>query len=203
VRRLPLALIIMTACAASQPTRPLAELAGQLRGAHRRLDMLDAADPVTDMRAVFSWSPQHLSAPAARMFWLVGGAHPGPDISALGAASLAGVPPGQARQALGELTAARLLTEHAVGRFSCHDLLRAYAAEQARAPDADIDRRAALQRMLDHYLHIAIQAARLLAPTELYLSARTVKSHINRIFAKTGSADRAAAVRYALDQHLA
>jgi DNA-binding NarL/FixJ family response regulator len=38
---------------------------------------------------------------------------------------------------------------------------------------------------------------------QLYLSAHTVKSHINRIFAKTGSADRAAAVRYALDQHLA
>ncbi|MGI9005488.1 MAG: response regulator transcription factor [Streptosporangiaceae bacterium] len=38
---------------------------------------------------------------------------------------------------------------------------------------------------------------------ELYLSAHTVKSHINRIFAKTGSADRAAATRYAWDQHLA
>jgi DNA-binding NarL/FixJ family response regulator len=34
---------------------------------------------------------------------------------------------------------------------------------------------------------------------ELYLSAHTVKSHINRIFAKTGSADRAAAIRYARD----
>ncbi len=31
----------------------------------------------------------------------------------------------------------------------------------------------------------------------LYLSAHTIKSHINRIFAKTGSADRAAAIRYA------
>jgi len=38
---------------------------------------------------------------------------------------------------------------------------------------------------------------------ELYLSSHTIKSHINRIFAKTGSRDRAAAVRYALDQHLA
>ncbi len=38
---------------------------------------------------------------------------------------------------------------------------------------------------------------------ELYLSAHTVKSHINRIFAKTGSADRAAAIRYALDHDLA
>ena len=32
---------------------------------------------------------------------------------------------------------------------------------------------------------------------ELYVSTYTVKSHINRIFAKTGSADRAAAIRYA------
>jgi DNA-binding NarL/FixJ family response regulator len=32
---------------------------------------------------------------------------------------------------------------------------------------------------------------------ELYLSANTVKSHINRIFTKTGSPDRATAVRYA------
>jgi DNA-binding NarL/FixJ family response regulator len=32
---------------------------------------------------------------------------------------------------------------------------------------------------------------------ELYLSLPTVKSHINRIFAKTGSGDRAAAIRYA------
>ena len=38
---------------------------------------------------------------------------------------------------------------------------------------------------------------------QLYLSNHTIKSHINRIFAKTGSADRAAAVRYALDQRLA
>jgi DNA-binding NarL/FixJ family response regulator len=33
--------------------------------------------------------------------------------------------------------------------------------------------------------------------SKLYLSVPTVKSHINRIFAKTGSTDRAAAIRYA------
>jgi DNA-binding NarL/FixJ family response regulator len=32
---------------------------------------------------------------------------------------------------------------------------------------------------------------------DLYLSSHTVKSHVNRIFAKTGSSDRAAAVDYA------
>jgi DNA-binding NarL/FixJ family response regulator len=36
----------------------------------------------------------------------------------------------------------------------------------------------------------------------LYLSAATIKSHINRIFAKTGSPDRAAAIRYARDHPL-
>jgi DNA-binding NarL/FixJ family response regulator len=36
----------------------------------------------------------------------------------------------------------------------------------------------------------------------LCLSAHTVKSHINRIFAKTGSADRAAAIRHARDHDL-
>jgi DNA-binding NarL/FixJ family response regulator len=37
---------------------------------------------------------------------------------------------------------------------------------------------------------------------DLFLSAHTVKSHINRIFAKTGSADRAAAIRYAREHDL-
>jgi len=37
---------------------------------------------------------------------------------------------------------------------------------------------------------------------ELYVSSHTVKSHINRIFAKTGSADREAAIRYARRHHL-
>lgn len=39
--------------------------------------------------------------------------------------------------------------------------------------------------------------------SDLYLSAHTVKSHINRVFAKTGSPDRAAAIRYARQHHLA
>jgi DNA-binding NarL/FixJ family response regulator len=37
---------------------------------------------------------------------------------------------------------------------------------------------------------------------ELYISAQTIKSHINRIFAKTRSANRADAIRYADDHHL-
>lgn len=36
----------------------------------------------------------------------------------------------------------------------------------------------------------------------LFLSGHTIKTHINRIFAKTGSRDRVAAVQYAHDHHL-
>jgi hypothetical protein len=36
----------------------------------------------------------------------------------------------------------------------------------------------------------------------LYLGAHTIQSHINRIFAKTGSADHAAAIRYARDHDI-
>ena len=90
----------------------------------------------------------------ARLFRLLG-LHAGPDISAAAAASLAGLPPDEARRGLGELTRAHLLAEHAPGRFSCHDLLRAYAAELTQSADSEAERRAATGRMLDHYLRTA------------------------------------------------
>jgi DNA-binding NarL/FixJ family response regulator len=37
---------------------------------------------------------------------------------------------------------------------------------------------------------------------QLFLSSHTIKTHINRIFAKTGSRDRAAAIGYAHRHHL-
>jgi DNA-binding SARP family transcriptional activator len=125
---LPLALGIVAARAAARPGLSLAVLAAELRDARSRLDWLSTGEAVTDMRTVFSWSLQQLTPPAMRMFQMLG-LHPGPDITVPAAASLAGVPPGQARAALAELARAHLLTEGAPGRHSCHDLLRAYATE--------------------------------------------------------------------------
>jgi tetratricopeptide (TPR) repeat protein len=48
--------------------------------------------------------------------------------------------------------------------LACHDLLRAYAAEQAETLISQTERRAALQRMLGHYLHSAHAADRRLYP---------------------------------------
>jgi tetratricopeptide (TPR) repeat protein/DNA-binding XRE family transcriptional regulator len=168
--RLPLALAIAAARAAAGPSRPLAALAEELRDAQGRLDALDAGEAATSLRAVFSWSYQSLSDPAARMFRLLG-VHPGPDFSAPAAASLAGQDPAQARAALQELAAANLLTAHARGRFGCHDLLRAYAGGLAMEPGDDGGRRAALHRVLDHYLQAAWAAERLLQPASPAVSA--------------------------------
>jgi DNA-binding SARP family transcriptional activator/tetratricopeptide (TPR) repeat protein len=160
---LPLALAIAAARAALHPGLPLATLVTELRDAAGRLDALDAGDAGASVRAVFSWSYRQLPESAARVFRLLG-VHPGPDITAPAAASLAGIPLGQARQALGQLTRASLLTEHSPGRFAFHDLLRAYAAELAGAEDGDTARREATHRMLDHYLHTAVPAGFLVHP---------------------------------------
>ena len=130
--RLPLALGISAARAAGRPSFPLAVLAAELRDASGRLDALEVSEPPASIRAVFSWSRRYLSRPAAQMFWLQG-VHPGPEVTVSAAAALAGVTTRAARRALDELTAASLLAERVPGRYACHDLLRAYAAELADA----------------------------------------------------------------------
>ena len=162
--RLPLALSIAAARCVSQPGLSLAALTAELRDAPGRLDALDAGQAGANVRAVLSWSYQQLDPAAARLFRLLG-LHAGPDVSAAAAASLAGMPLSEARRGLGELTRACLLAEHSPGRFSSHDLLRAYAAELAVSMDSDAERRAAIGRMLDHYLRTAHGAALVLHPT--------------------------------------
>ena len=161
--RLPLALAIVAARAATHPHFPLAVLAGELRKARARLDALHGGDATTDVRTVFSWSYQRLSPAAAGLFRLLG-LHPGPDVTPPAAASLAGLPSDQMPPLLAELTRAHLLDEHTPGRYTFHDLLRAYATDQAHIHERDTERHAALHRVLDHYLHTAHTAALLVEP---------------------------------------
>jgi tetratricopeptide (TPR) repeat protein len=157
---LPLALAIVAARAAVHPNMPLSALADQLG---QGLDGLEAGDTSTSVRAVFSWSYRRLDEPAARLFRLLG-LHPGPDLTTGAAASLAGRPVPRTRRLLAELTRTDLISEHRPGRYALHDLLRAYAAELATVHDPDADRDTAIQRVLDHYVHTAHEADRLLYP---------------------------------------
>jgi tetratricopeptide (TPR) repeat protein len=74
---------------------------------------------------------------------------------------------------LEELAQAQLITEHRPGRYSFHDLLRAYAIEQADLQDSGSAIQAARKRLLDHYLHSAYANASLMGNewTQLELSA--------------------------------
>jgi DNA-binding SARP family transcriptional activator/tetratricopeptide (TPR) repeat protein len=162
--RLPLALRVAAELVAARPNVALASLVTELGGQQERLDLLHAGgDLATSVRAVFSWSYQQLTGELARMFRLLG-VHPGPDITAAAAASLAAIAEADARRLLRELARAHLIAEHLPGRYAFHDLLRAYAAEQAHHTDSDTGRDAATGRVLDHYLHTAARAARLLEP---------------------------------------
>jgi len=161
--RLPLALAMVAARAAIHPSFPLAMLSAELRDARGGLDVFSGHDPGGDVRTVFSWSYRRLGADAARLFRLLG-LHPGPDVSAAAAASLAGCPPAHVHPLLTELTSAHLIAEHSPGRFAFHDLLRAYAVELGGTADTEAEQRAAVRRMIDHYLHTADTAASRLYP---------------------------------------
>jgi len=160
---LPLALAIVAAHAATRPQLPLAEFAAELRADRSGLDTFDGGDAVTNIRAVFSWSYRALAPEAARLFRLLG-LHPGPDIAAPAAASLAGLPLEQTRSLLADLAHATLLSEPIPGRYTFHDLLRAYAQELVTTIDTEDSRTMARRQLLDYYVYSSRHAAVLTNP---------------------------------------
>ncbi|MFE7806648.1 BTAD domain-containing putative transcriptional regulator [Streptomyces sp. NPDC057430] len=161
---LPLALAIVCARALLNPGFALEAIATELRTTRGSLDSFSGSDASADARSVFSWSYRALTPPAARLFRLLGGAHAGPELSVPAAASLAGVPVREARRQIAELLESQLLLEEAPGRYSCHELLRAYAGELSREQDDEAERARARRRLVEHHLHSAWAADALLAP---------------------------------------
>jgi DNA-binding SARP family transcriptional activator/tetratricopeptide (TPR) repeat protein len=164
--RLPLALRVAAELAVARPGIPLASLAGELADQQRRLDLLDAGgDSRTAVRTVFSWSCRHLDRAAARTFRQLG-LHPSLDFDRYAAAALSGATVGEAGRALDELTRAHLTQLARPGRYSMHDLLRAYARDLAAASETEDEQQAALTRLFDYYLHTAAAAMDTLFPGE-------------------------------------
>ncbi|NUP48827.1 MAG: tetratricopeptide repeat protein [Catenulispora sp.] len=173
---LPLALAIAAARMAVRPDFPLAVFADELAETGS-LDVLHGGDAGTDLRSLFSWSCRTLSTDAARMFRLLG-LHPGPDLDARAAASLAAVSVGRARRLVAELSRANLITEHVPGRYTFHDLLRAYASELADEEEAEAAKRQAVRRVLDYYLHSAHAAEAQLGPRMVVLTPEAASAGV-------------------------
>jgi tetratricopeptide (TPR) repeat protein len=168
---LPLALRVAAELAAASPEMTVAQLVGELAD-DRRLELLDAGgDPGSAVRGVLSWSYRHLATEPARTFRLLG-LNPGPDLDAYAAAALTGTTYAQARRMLELLARIHLSHRTRPGRYSMHDLLRAYAADLAASQDSDAERHAALTRLFDYYVAAAAAAMDALVPAERHIRPR-------------------------------
>ncbi|MEU2285843.1 BTAD domain-containing putative transcriptional regulator [Streptomyces sp. NPDC013178] len=127
--RLPLALSAVAARVTGRRAVPLTAVAAELRACQSPLDALTVSGGTPDVRAAFLGSYRLLPPESARLFRLLP-RHTGPDLTPAGAAALTGLPVRRARLLLGELADAHLVTEHTPGRYSLHELLRAFAAER-------------------------------------------------------------------------
>ncbi|GIH02206.1 SARP family transcriptional regulator [Rhizocola hellebori] len=158
---------------------PLAVRIAAARLKHRRVwtvqDLLVRLQAITGLEALddgqrsvhttLHLSYQHLSAPAQRLYRLLG-LHPGPDVDPYATAALTAGPPDEARQLLDRLVNDHILEESSPGRFQFHDLVRAHAAGIAVGEETPAQRRAAVTRLLDHYRHTAAMAMAVAHPHE-------------------------------------
>ncbi|MEU9124319.1 tetratricopeptide repeat protein [Streptomyces sp. NPDC048506] len=154
--RLPLALRIAAERAASRPHMSLDDLIRDLRDESCLWDALTVGDDeeADAVRTVFAWSYRALPAEAARFFRLLG-LHPGAEFGTAAAGALAGLSTSRTQHLLDVLVGAHLLMQTAPDRFEFHDLLRAYAVDQAQHEEPPESRDAALRRALSWYVHAA------------------------------------------------
>ncbi|MBR7828171.1 tetratricopeptide repeat protein [Actinospica sp. MGRD01-02] len=158
---LPLALRIAAERAAARPWMPLRALIEDLRDESGLWDALTTEDgeEADAVRAVFAWSYRVLPPAAARAFRRLG-LHPGPHFAVPAAAAVTDQQPDGVSALLDLLVGAHLLEQTGAQRYQFHDLLRAYAADQARREESPDEQRAALTRLAAWYLHSTLAALR-------------------------------------------
>ncbi|MGA5000728.1 ATP-binding protein [Streptomyces arboris] len=153
---LPLALQITAALLAQDPGQPLAERADALGDAEGILDGLN--DGERSLRTMFDQSLERLTPQEQDLFRQLS-LNPGPDISTAAAAVLADQPQPATERLLARIAASHLIERNSTirGRWQMHDLLRAYAHEQAeaakgrgRAPRRRYEQ--ASERLIDYYV---------------------------------------------------
>jgi DNA-binding SARP family transcriptional activator len=161
---LPLAVQIAAARLRHRPGWSVAHLWERLAGEDRRLAELQADD--RSVAAAFALSCRSLS-PDGRRFLRLLSLFPGLEIDLRAAAALAAAPVDQADRVLQDLVDAHLLDEPQPGRYRLHDLLAVFAARLCEQEESPAARRAALERLLDFYLHTVDSAEELLRPQRL------------------------------------
>lgn len=163
---LPLALRIVSAILAANPSRPLSALAADLKDTRSRLDELSYGDGDDELavRAAFELSYECLNSEQKRVFRLLT-VNPGPDVSTPAVAAITELGVRAVRQTLQELARAHLIDAGSVdGRWRMHDLIRIYADQLSQTAAEQDDRAQARTRLLLGYLATARAACRQLNP---------------------------------------
>ncbi|MCY1136375.1 tetratricopeptide repeat protein [Actinoplanes sp. Pm04-4] len=156
--RLPLALGLVAAQVRARPDWSLADHAEWL-DERRRAGRLDDG-----VALALDRSYRNLDAERQRLLRLVA-LHPAEDFDDYAAAALTGGDLDAARAGLRRLCDDHLIQLAGDDRYTQHDLIRIHAAERAHEQERPVERRAALTRLLDHYLATAATAMRILYPT--------------------------------------
>jgi tetratricopeptide (TPR) repeat protein len=159
---LPLALSLVAGHIHGMPGWTLTDHADRLDERHRDRRLYTGVELALDL------SYQRLPAEQRRLLRLLA-SHPGQDFDAYAAAALADTDVDAARVLLWHLHRDHLLQPAAPGRFTFHDLVRAYAGNRAGDEDRPAERRGALTRLFDHYLATASAAMGTLYPADAYL----------------------------------
>ncbi|MEU5671057.1 BTAD domain-containing putative transcriptional regulator [Micromonospora sp. NPDC047753] len=154
---LPLAIRLAGARLAHRPHWKIADLAERLSTRPDPLAEFEAGE--RSVGRAFALSYAQVSPVAQRAFRLLG-LHPGVRFDHLVAAVLAELPLPETQDLLDELVDAHLLEETEPGRYRLHDLVREYARTLVAEPERAGERRAAIERLLDHHLQVAVAIAR-------------------------------------------
>jgi DNA-binding SARP family transcriptional activator/tetratricopeptide (TPR) repeat protein len=160
---LPLALRVVAARLAVQPSRTVRNLVTELSDERTRLAALDLEDADTSVRAALDVSYRGLHPAIGSAFRMLG-LVPGQTVDPYVVAALCGTDVPAARRRLRALAEANLVGEIGAQRYVMHDLVRLHARELAGIELSAEDAASALDRLLGYYLRACDQARRLLHP---------------------------------------
>lgn len=185
---LPLAIRIAAANLADYPHRTVADYARELATGDQLVALRNVGDESGAVQTAFDLSYRAMPLDAQRIFRLLG-LVPGPDVTPAAAAALAGTDVEEAARLLNRLARAHLMDEHAPGRYTFHDLLRAYAQDCAQYESSELERREALDRLMTWHMSAADAAATILYPDTLRLPVPVLDVDLPRAeFAGTADA---------------
>ncbi|MFC0626313.1 AfsR/SARP family transcriptional regulator [Kribbella deserti] len=172
---LPLALRIAAAHAAGDPNGRVADHVEELERRDRLEVLAVDGDSAAAVTSNLEFSYRVLDEDARRLFCQLG-TLPGEDFAEDMLAAVSGLSESEAIRAVRRLVAAHLVEQYRSRRYRMHDLVRLYAARQAKSALSDTERAEIIDKFISwHYeQHPADSTPE---ETNLFIACETLRSH--------------------------